>query len=194
MSETPDQAATRRRWVTLAELVAVAGVIIAALTLWNNVSERRADQAERQQDAQETAKKDRFTLKGSVAKDGQSVMLARDEERALDDVRVVFPTPLGLPARDALDQVIESDWFADALLKLTDGGSDGQSGRLPVLVRYTYAGADGRRSASGMYDVVWSIHGRLGRGRRLEITDFRLREQGGTPAELDARWQRARPR
>ena len=47
MTETADQARTRRRWITLAEVVAVAGVVIAALTLYLNVSDRRADRAER---------------------------------------------------------------------------------------------------------------------------------------------------
>ena len=54
MSETADQAATRRRWVTLAELVAVAGVLIAAATLYLNWSGRRADEAARAAQATST--------------------------------------------------------------------------------------------------------------------------------------------
>ena len=48
MSDTPSEraeaAATRRRWITLAEVVAVAGVLIGALTLYTNWSDRRADE------------------------------------------------------------------------------------------------------------------------------------------------------
>ena len=41
MSETSEQAKTRRRWLTLAELVAVSGLLIGALTLWLNWSDKR---------------------------------------------------------------------------------------------------------------------------------------------------------
>jgi predicted negative regulator of RcsB-dependent stress response len=46
-TERREAAETRRRWVTLAEVLAVAGVLIAALTLWSNWSERNADKAEK---------------------------------------------------------------------------------------------------------------------------------------------------
>ena len=193
MSETPDQARTRRRWVSLAELVAVAGVIIGALTLWNSWSERRSAQVERAQAAGEAEKRGRFTLKGTVAAGGESIKLVRDDEHALDDVQVSFPTSLGLGPRDVVTQTIESEWIAEPLLKLTDGGPDDQAGRLPVLVRYSYVDADGRRRDSGIFDLVWETHGRLGRGRRLAVTDFRLRQRGGNQKQLDSAWQRARP-
>jgi len=35
VSEKSDRQA-RRRWLTIAEIVAVAGVVIAGLSLWNN--------------------------------------------------------------------------------------------------------------------------------------------------------------
>ena len=40
-----EAAAARRRWLTLAEIVAIAGVVIAGLTLWNNWQGREAEQA-----------------------------------------------------------------------------------------------------------------------------------------------------
>src|SRR3546814_15514139 len=42
-----EAAATRRRWITLAEGLAIAGVAIAALTLWTNWSDRRDEDAAR---------------------------------------------------------------------------------------------------------------------------------------------------
>ena len=193
MSETPDQARTRRRWISLAEAVAVAGVIIGALTLWNNWSERRTVETERAQAAGEAAKRGRFILKGTVAADGQSVVLAKDEEHALDDVTVVFPTPLGIATQDAVLHTVDSDWFAAPILKLTDGGADDRAGRLPVLVRYSYVDADGRHRDSGIFDVIWATHGRRLLGRELKITDFRLRQHGGSQKQLDAMWAREKP-
>src|SRR3546814_17344081 len=42
-----EAAATRRRWITLAEGLAIAGVVIAALTLWTNWSDSRDEDAAR---------------------------------------------------------------------------------------------------------------------------------------------------
>jgi hypothetical protein len=80
VTETSDQAQTRRRWITLAEAVAVAGVIIAALTLYSNWQERREAAAAKQiEAAAETRGKTRFVLRGAVAKDKRAIVLARDE-------------------------------------------------------------------------------------------------------------------
>jgi hypothetical protein len=193
MSESPDQAATRRRWISLAELVAVAGVIIGALTLWNSWSERRTAEVERTAAQREAGKRSRFTLKGTVAEGGESIKLGHDDEHALDDVQVTFPTALGVAAQDAVTQTINRDRFAGPILKLTDGGADDRAGRLPVLVRYSYADADGRHRDSGIFDVIWETHGRRLLGRELNLTDFRMHQRGGTPAQLDALWAREKP-
>jgi len=60
MTDTPaekaEAAAIRRRWVTLGEFVAVAGLIISALALWSSYTDRRADQAEKQIEKAENAR------------------------------------------------------------------------------------------------------------------------------------------
>ena len=109
MSETKDQAQTRRRWITLAEVVAVAGVVIAALTLYGNWQERRdaaADKAIEQASA--SRDKTRFTLRGTVASDKRSIVLAREEAHPLGDIRVTFPTALGVAPQDSVTQTIEA--------------------------------------------------------------------------------------
>ncbi|MGQ7355397.1 hypothetical protein ACTGXY_11450, partial [Streptococcus suis] len=74
MSETADQARTRRRWITLAEVVAVAGVLIAALTLYLNFVDRRADQADKAAAAAKDAvAQARVELAGTV--DGGTIAL-----------------------------------------------------------------------------------------------------------------------
>jgi hypothetical protein len=79
-SETPDQAQTRRRWITLAEVVAVAGVIIAALTLYNNWQERRDAAADKAVEAASaTRDKTRFVLRGTPSKDKSQIVLAKTE-------------------------------------------------------------------------------------------------------------------
>lgn len=195
MSETQDQAQTRRRWVTLAEVVAVAGVVIAALTLYSNWQERRdaaADKAIEQASA--TRDKTRFLLRGTVAKDKQSIALVREEAHPLGDIRVTFPTALGVSPQDSVTQTIELGWFDDALRKATDGGEDDRTGRLPVLIRYTYYTDDTPTTRQAIYDIVWSTHGRRLQSRAVELLDLRLRESGGSQQRIDALWAKALPK
>lgn len=190
MSETREQAATRRRWVTLAELVAVAGLVIAALGFWNSWSERREAAAERQAEAAGEAKaRARLDLRATV-EDSRRVVL-RDPRHELQEVVFAFPRQLGLgERRPAAAAVIERGWFDGALLKATDGGPDEREGRLPVLVTARYLDGDVERTASAIIDVVWRTEGNLLSGRSLEIEAARLRQRGGDQARIDALWAR----
>lgn len=190
MSETREAAARRRRWLSLAELVAVAGLIIAALGLYNTWSERRDAAAEKAAAAAGEARtRTRLDLAATV-EDGRRVVL-RDPRHELQDVVIAFPGALGLEERrPAAAAVIERGWFADALLKATDDGPDEREGRLPVLVTASYLDGDERRVASAIVDMVWRTDGRLIGGRSLAIEAARLRERGGDRARVDALWAR----
>lgn len=191
MTETREQTARRRRWLSLGEFTAVAGLIIATLGLWNTYSERRSAAEERRAAAASAAKSEaRFELKGEVGKGNRRIMLLRDERHVLGDVRFAFPSALKIPPKDAVAHVVEADWFDGPLLRATDGGEDSQVGRLPVLVTYAYTVDDRRLTRTAVYDIVWRTRGRILQGRELAVTDFRLREPGGTRARVDALWTR----
>lgn len=193
-SETSEQRATRRRWINLAELVAVAGVVIAGLSLWLTWSgQREAAADKRVATVTEAHDKARFTPHGAVADGGRSVTLAGDADHDLRDVKVAFPTALGVAAQDAIGHAIDRDWFAEPLLKLTAGG-DTREGRLPVLVTYTYSSGDDELTRAALYDLVWETNGRFLRGRTLTLTDVRLHGHGGDQRRLDALWAADRPR
>lgn len=190
-SETADQK-TRRRWINLAELVAVAGVVIAALGLYVSWSDRRESAADKAATVA-TEAKERGRLDLTATADGDTLRLT-DAKHDLTDVTIAFPKGLGVSAqRPSGDPVIEASPFADTLLKLTDGGADDRSGRLPVLVTASYIDGDATRTARGIYDIVWHTKGRMLRGRALEVTGLRLRQRGGTQAALDAAWTREKP-
>ena len=192
MSETSEQA-TRRRWITLAELVAVAGVLIAGLTLWSNWSDRRADEATKRAEASRAAEDEaRIILVGTARDNGRSLMLD-DEGRGVQDLAVAFPRALGIGAKRPAELVIEAEWVEDALLRLTDGGADERTGRLPVLLSVRYWVGDTARTATGIYDVIWRTEGRVLRGRNFRLETLRLRERGGDQAQLDAIWAREKP-
>lgn len=193
-NETADQKRTRRRWLTLAEFVAVAGVIIAALSLWQNHADRRADKADAAAASTAAAKdKSRVELTATVADGGQRLLLA-DARHDISDVTIAWPRALGVPVQHPSgDPVIDAEPIAAPLLELTDGGADERTGRLPALITVTYVDGDDSRSASGLYDVVWETHGRFGRGRALTLIGLRLRQRGGDVATLEQAWARAKP-
>ena len=198
MSDTPrerrEAAATRRRWVTLAEVVAVIGVLIAGLTLWSNWTDRRDRAAEKAAETRsETKARSRVDLK-AVVEDGGRRLALSDAAHELQDAAVMFPAALGVAEqRPAGDPVIDARWFEDAVLKATDGGADNREGRLPVLIRLTYLDGDAVRTTTGLYDVVWRTEGRMLRGRALKLEGLRVRSRAGTPAGLNAAWAKEKP-
>ena len=196
MKETPEQAqdrATRRRWITLAELVGVAGVVIAALTLYLGWADRRVDEAARRAETTNAAReRARVDLAATVERSGAALAL-KDERHDLSDLVVAFPRALDIATQRPAERAIEADWIAAPLLKLTDGGADQRSGRLPVLVTVRYWDGDAARAATGIYDLIWRTEGRVLRSRVLTLEALRLRERGGSQARLDVIWAREKP-
>lgn len=192
--ERKEAAATRRRWVTLAEAVAVVGVVIAALTFWQGWSDRRADQAEKAAAAAaEATERARVDLKASVQDGGRALLLSSDTHE-IGEAAVTWPSALASGVqRPPADPIVEVAPVQAALLKATDGGPDDRSGRVPALITVTYLDGDARRSATAIYDVIWRTEGRVLRGRALRFDGLRLRERGGNRARLDAIWAREKP-
>ena len=194
-TETPDQARTRRRWISLAEAVAVAGVLIAALTLyltWSEKREERAEKAATVQSQQRAASV--VTLRATRPKGGDRLDLA-DAAHPVDSIDVAFPAALGIAAQTGLVKpAIEAGWLKRAVL---DAGKGQQGGRVPVLLTSTFwEGAD-KRVDRAIYDVAWArdaggMGGLLGDGLKLE--GMSLRERGGSQARLDAIWTRIAPK
>jgi hypothetical protein len=194
-----EAAATRRRWLTLAEVVAIAGVIIAGLTLWNNWQGREADQAEQRAAAVQAANAARagsvVTLTATPRRGGDALSI-KDAQHNIQSIELRFPTPLGIaPQSSTVDLTIEADWFADKLLAATAKGPADQSGRLPVIIAADYWAGDQHMTDRAIYDIVWQSHGRLLRGRALELKGIVLeRRHGVTQAGLDARWATLNPK
>lgn len=205
MSETPDEQAQtqaeqaeakaiRRRWLTIGELVAVTGVLIAALTLWNNWSARRDDAAARAAE-QGAAKAEAAVARhriGLVATGTPGSTLAfKGAACALQATDIRFPKALGVePQFTVTVHEIHADWLAKPLLKMTDGGPDRRRGRIPVLIDSRCESASGPRTESAIYDLAWEIEpGLLGRSLKLRGLVQREDEAGKDgKARLDALW------
>lgn len=187
--EAADRAKSRRRLLTLAEFVAVAGLLVAALTLYLNWSQRRSDADDRAAAASaQRNERARLDLTATVESDGRRLAL-RDPNHDLQDVAIEFPTKSGISRQAPVgDPVIEAEPIAGPILALTDGQADTREGRLPVLITARYWDGDTARTVTGLYDVIWSTHGRLLRGRTLRLEGLRLKDRAGTKAKLDAAW------
>jgi len=186
--EKAEAAATRRRWINLGEFVAVAGLIIAAVSLWLSWHDRRADEADKQAEKQaEASERSLFVVKTAMR--GNDVTIAADDRHALGDITVTFPTALGISPQTSPTQTIAEGWYKGALLKATDGGADAQEGKLPVLMTVNYMDGDQQRATTGIYDIVWRTKGGglLG-GRSLKVVGMRLHERGGSQKRVDALW------
>lgn len=97
VTERAEAAATRRRWVSLAELVGVAGLIIAALGLWLGWSDRRADDSAKQaEQATEAKVRTLVMLKATI--DGDDLKLT-DAAHDVQEIDVRFPKSLGVARR-----------------------------------------------------------------------------------------------
>lgn len=200
--ETPQERAEaralRRRWISIGEAVAVAGVVIAGLGFWNSYSERQDAAAERavERRAEAAEKAEAAKARGRVrlvttGVDAKGVDIAAQAGCALQSTDIRFPAALGASAQSTvLTHRIEADWLAAPLLKLTDGGADRQDGRMPVLIAAACTGTDGDHAETAIYDILWRIEpGGMLSGRKLTLRGLVRREGGGDGKRLDALWK-----
>ena len=193
-ADKAEAAAIRRRWVTLGEVVAIAGLVISGLALWSSWSERRADEAQRRvEKTSETRARTAVTLTATPV-DGGAALTLRDAAHPVQTVTVRFPAALGIGVQSsAVGPRIEAKWFAQKLLELTDKGADAREGRLPVVIAADYWNGDQHITDTARYDIVWKTQGRLFQGRALRLEGLLLRTRDGSPAKLDAAWSAVKP-
>lgn len=195
MTDTPaekaEAAAIRRRWITLGEFVAVAGLIVSVLALWSSYSSRRADQVEHQTEKSREDRARSLVLLTASAAHGGEVLDVRDNQHPVQSINVAFPTSLGIGPQSSSGALqFRADWVSGALLAATDKGPDVQSGRLPVLITADYWDGDDHIVDKAVYDLLWRTEGRFLRGRALRLTGLMLRSRhGASQSRIDALWQ-----
>ena len=195
-SERAEAAAIRRRWITLGEIVAVAGLIISALALYFSYADRRADEAERRREKASEEKVRSAILLTATPTDGGRKLKLGDPNHSVQSITIAFPTASGIGAQtSSVTPEIDSRWFAAKLLALTDKGPDDATGKLPVLITADYWDGDTQRHDAAIYDIVWESHGRLIEGRALRLKGLLLHQRkGATQSAIDARWTAIGPR
>lgn len=194
-----ERRAARRRWITFGEVVAAAGLIIAALSLYLNWSDRRADEAERSAEQAEarTSAAERGRHVGLVATDADGDVLAfKAAACALQSADISFPSALRVAAQSTtLNPRIDADWFAKPLLAALDPAK-AEAGRLPVLIESRCTSETGDRLERAIYEVPFSVDSRFLRGKAIRLSGLVLREYvtaANGQARLDAAWRKLAP-
>lgn len=154
-AEKAESRAIRGRWISIGEAVAVAGVVIAALTFWTGYQDRRDAAAHKAATkAERFAQRQRVPLTTTSADRGD-IEFRGPADCPLQATEIRFPAALGVETQTTVTtHRIEADWLAGPMLKVTDGGADRRDGRVPVLIAATCTTNDGDRREVAIYDLV----------------------------------------
>jgi hypothetical protein len=198
-AEKAEAASIRRRWITLGEVLAVVAVVISALTLWNNWSERRdSDAVKAQDEAKVSTRAGRLTLMAVNA--GKSVLALKtaSADQTVQSQTITFPAALGVaPAQTTGEPRIEAGWFDSALkkareeAKLPDDSRGDEAVPVAITTRFLVDGES--HESTAIYDVGYSITGHFLGGHTVTLRGVslvaRVKDAGGVQARLDARWK-----
>ncbi|KKC24546.1 hypothetical protein [Sphingomonas sp. SRS2] len=202
MADEVSEGAMRRRWVrwlTLAEILGVAALLISALTLWNNYSERRAGEESRTAEDRKASTRARaLVLKATREKDGDRLALtAGSADQIIQGQTIAFPKALGVDPVDSTDPRIEASWFADGLKQARhDAGEEERvrgDARLPVAITTRFTVNGDLAEDVTLYDVGYTTEsgGLLG-GTSIKLRGLSLIGRSSAkaaPGRIDALWK-----
>lgn len=165
MSEQSDRE-QRRRWINIGEIVAVAGLVISGLALWNSW-----DRDDEKPVAIEQEKAIPLVLRGKVEDDGKAIRLAPVEDsHALEDVTITAAKPGSGSAPFGNEPVLSAAGIESWLPK--DVKKEGV-GSLTVTLTARYVEHGKTRTSTQRYRISygWKEGGLLG-GKSLRLTGF----------------------
>lgn len=163
---SPEARAVRRRWINLGEFVAVAGLVISGLALWNSWGDDKEESPAATAPAPERAIP--LALRGTVRDDGKQLVLAPVESgHALDSMTL---TAGGRGINVGSDGQVSAIAFQSLVGKPGEGE---KTGSIPVKVEARYVEAGEDRRGGGTYRVRyrWDGGGLFG-GKELRLTGW----------------------
>ena len=191
--ERREAAAIRRRWITLGEILAVIGVLISGLALWNSWSERSAAEQERAEQKAQQANVSRTLLLKPSGGGKRLTLAAHDPAQAIQSQTLLFPSAFALGAFETTEPRIEAEWVKRAVKK-ADRKDEKLRGdaRMPVAITTRFV-ADGRSfTDTTLYDVGYKAsEGGLFEGSEVELKGLSLigrTTEAKAQARLDALW------
>lgn len=197
-----EAAAIRRRWISLGEGLAVIAVLISALTLWNNWSERHEGEAAKTADARRASTRAATLLLVATGSGGDELALKpASAGQSVQSQKILFPSALDVaPAETTGEPRLEAGWFARALTKAREaaGLPDDSRGdeRLPVVIITRFLVDGEPHEDVALYDIGYSVAGRLIAGHSVTLRGVSLVSRvksADAQARLDARWTKSLP-
>lgn len=160
----------RRRWINLGEIVAVGGLIISGLALWNSWrNEREPAAATIVENERESIP---LALRGQVQDGGRALSLAPVENgHALEGLTIAAVSPASGSASFGSEPILTASLVEDWLTKESKRESEGNV-MLQVDAKYIEQGES--RSATQRYLLSYRwADGGLFAGKSLRITGLR---------------------
>ena len=162
-SETEAQRRSRLRWITLAEAIAIAALILSGLGLWREWNKR--DEPPRVVIEKPTSIP--LALRGKVKDEGRAIDIsAIEDSHALQSLTV---TVAGSKIELGSDGELNAGAIESALGKQAEDGKGTHRVRLRIESRYVEAGADKTAAGSYVLSYKWEGGGLFG-GRSLRFT------------------------
>jgi hypothetical protein len=194
------------RWLTLAEVVGLVAVVIAALGYWDSHRERSLEEreraaAERQKaaEAHAGALKPTFLMTAAPQGSGDWLRLSSvHPEQVIQTQSVTFPSDVRPDAVETTGNPrIEEGWLGAGVLKAEKArGRGGKEvrGRLPLGVVTVYIEDGQTRTDRALYLMGYSVHPRTLRADRVELEGLSLVRRGigeDVRAAVDGLWPKA---
>ncbi len=205
-----DESARKRvplRWLTLAEIVGVLALAVAALGYWDShrerlqqerqraqaeqerSREREAAAKERQAEQQANAVKLTFLMTGAPDASGGKVRLqAVHPEQVIQTQTLWFPILIRTASAETTGNPrIEAGWIEDGLRRAAKSAQ----GRVPVAIQTTFIEDGQSKTDRSIYYLGYSLHSRLVGGPRLELEGLSLARRGVSgdlQATTDSLW------
>lgn len=195
-----EAAAIRRRWITLGEVLAVLAVLISALTLYLNWSDKQDERADKAAETRKASTRAAILVLNATP-DGDDRLLLKPTapDQIVQSQIILFPKALDLsPVETTGDPRIEARWFEAALkrarekAKLPDDSVGDE--RLPVAITTRFVVNGEPHDAVSLYDIGYGIAGKWLSGHHLTLRGLSLvghAKADQAQTRIDTRWERA---
>ena len=186
-----------RLWLTIGEVAAVLGLVIAALNYWDSHRERLDEARREAAQATQASRGPAFVLEAAPEADGRRLALkAVEPGQVIQSQRYIFPRAVLDHAIEvtAAAPRIEAAWIApglDRALAAAHARKSG-SGRVPVAVVTAYVEHGETRQDRSLYLIGYGWQGHFLGGRAVSLQGLALQRRqavGDLQAQVDRLWK-----
>lgn len=206
MNETPAEKRRRLRFLTLAEIVGVAALIIAGLGYWDSHRERAQTDRERAAEVQEKkaeakagALKLSFLMTAIPESGGGRLRFSSvHTDQVIQTQAISFPSEIrGDAVQTTGNPRLEAGWIDGGLTKAEHArGGKSHQGRMPVGVVTVFIEDGQPKTDRAIYLLGYTSHPRVLRADKVELEGLSLMRRGvgeDVQAAVDQAWTRISP-